>query len=52
MIFYITYIAENEKNCYNYCIFNEILQYIKISELSSATLIFKKKLFCYSHMQY
>ena len=45
MTFYIIHIAENEKNCYNHCIFNKILQYIEVSELPSATLTFKKNYF-------
>ena len=40
--FHITHVAESGENCYNHCISNEILQYIEVSELSSATLTLKK----------
>ena len=45
IIFYTTHITESGRDCYNHCIFDEILQHIKVSELSSTILTLKKGCF-------
>ena len=40
--FHTTHVTESEKNCYNHCIPDEILQHVEVSELPPATLTFKK----------